>query len=264
MSSDVEQPSDVVPAREPVGRPVTSRPVRHRMPLRVEVYSDIVQRIRSGEFPSGRQIPGEYELAETFRVSRTVIREAMILLEEDHWIENRPGNGRFVAATIPVVGLKQLRPLNELLAEQLGGTSSSVLRIIEEPATEFVAGRLGVSIESPTLLAEYVIEDADGRPLAYTLEWVPADLMSRERLAAGFEDSALSTLVASGIRPWRGRLTISATTAGRHRARLLGVSATAAIVLLEATITDANGRAVLVAKHHLRPDVVQISLLQEP
>jgi DNA-binding GntR family transcriptional regulator len=93
---------------------------------------------------------------------------------------------------------------------------------------------------------------------------VPLDVMTREVLAAEFEESAFSTLIASGIHPWRGRLTLSATTAGRHRSRLLHVPATAAILLLESTITDANDRAVLAAKHHLRHDVVELSLLQEP
>lgn len=234
------------------------------MPLRVEVYSDLVRRIRSGELEPGTQLPGEFDLADAYSVSRTVIREAMILLEEDHWVENRPGNGRFVAATIPEVGLKQLRPLTELLAEQLGGTSSTVIGIVEEAATEFVAARLNVPIGSPVLLAEYVIEDVAARRLAYSLEWLPPDLIGVDALADAFEDSALGTLVASGVRPWRGRLTLSATTAGRHRSRLLGIPATAAIVLLESTITDAHDRPVLAAKHHLRPDIVQLSLLQDP
>lgn len=156
------------------------------------------------------------------------------------------------------------RPLSDLLAEQLGGTTSSVLRIVEEPATEFVAGRLGIDVGTPTVLAEYVIDDASARRLAYSLEWVPIDLVSRQTLVAKFEDSALSTLIAVGIRPWRGRLALSATTAGRHRSRLLQVPATAAIILLESTIVDGNERAVLVAKHHLRPDIVQLSLPQDP
>lgn len=234
------------------------------MPLRVEVYGDIAGRIRTGELPPGSQLPGEYELTETYAVSRTVVREAMILLEEDHWIENRPGSGRFVAATIPTVGLKQLQPLNELLAEQLGGTRTTIIQIVEEPATEFVADRLGTEIGVPTLLAESIIEDSSGRRLAYSLEWMPLQLMSRKQLTAAFEQSALGTLVASGIRPWRSRLTLSATTAGRHRSRLLHIPPGAAIVLLEATVTDASDRAVLAVKHHLRTDIVHLSLLQEP
>lgn len=240
------------------------RVARRRMPLRVEIYGDVVRRIRSGDLPPGAQLPGEHELAEHYALSRSVVREAMILLEEDHWIENRPGNGRFVAATIPVVGLKRLRPLNDLLTEQLGGTASRVLRIVEEPATEFVAGRLGLDVGDPTVLAEYVIDDDDERPLAYSLEWIPLELMSRETLASSFQSSAFGALIASGIHPWRGRLVVGASTAGPHRSRVLRVPAASPIILLESTTTDANERTVLLAKHHLRPDVVQLSLLQGP
>lgn len=234
------------------------------MPLRVEIYSDVVRRIRSGDLPAGTQLPGEHELAGHYALSRSVVREAMILLEEDHWIENQPGNGRFVATTIPVVGLKRLRPLNDLLDEQVGGTVSRVLGIVDEPATEFVAGRLGLEVGDPTVLAEYVIQDDGGRALAYSLEWIPLELISRETLASSFQSSALEALIASGIRPWRGRLVLSASTAGPHRSRVLRVPAASPIILLESTITDTNERTVLLAKHHLRPDVVQLSLLQGP
>src|SRR6266542_1409529 len=104
-------------------------------------------------------------------VSRTVIREAMILLEEDHWLENRPGNGRFVTSTVPDLGLSRLRPINDLLAEQVGRTSARLLRIVGEPATEFVAAGLDVHAGAPTVLAEYlIVEEASSKPLAYCLD----------------------------------------------------------------------------------------------
>ena len=248
----------------PRGRSRRRRRLLPRRPLRVEVYSDIAGRIRSGELAPGAQIPAEYDLVEEYGVSRTVIREAMILLEEDHWLENRPGNGRFVTSTVPDLGLSRLRPINDLLAEQVGRTSARLLRIVGEPATEFVAAGLDVHAGAPTVLAEYlIVEEASSKPLAYCLDWIPASLMARDALAGGFAGSVLGTLIADGVTLDGARMTIDTGTAGSHRAHLLGIQPSHPILLLEMVVTDAGGRPVLTTKHHLRSDVATLSIALE-
>lgn len=56
----------------------------------------IEAQIIAGEYRVGDRLPTENNLASTFRVSRTVIREAMKVLKEKGWIEARPGRGTLV------------------------------------------------------------------------------------------------------------------------------------------------------------------------
>lgn len=58
----------------------------------------IAQKIREGEFPVGSRLPGERDLAEALRVSRSSVREALIALELSGYVEVRLGSGVYVIA----------------------------------------------------------------------------------------------------------------------------------------------------------------------
>ncbi|MBI4560568.1 MAG: FadR family transcriptional regulator, partial [Candidatus Rokubacteria bacterium] len=64
------------------------------------IYEEIVRQIRTliseGKLRSGDQLPPERELAESFKVSRTSVREALRALESIGLIEIRAGEGTFV------------------------------------------------------------------------------------------------------------------------------------------------------------------------
>ena len=57
--------------------------------------------IESGEYPPGAQLPPERELAESFDVSRTAVREAFMALTAVGLVEAHVGRGRFVTADAP-------------------------------------------------------------------------------------------------------------------------------------------------------------------
>jgi GntR family transcriptional regulator, transcriptional repressor for pyruvate dehydrogenase complex len=74
------------------------------MPIQVieprRLYLQIADQIRSlitaGEFPSGSRLPAERELAKRFGVSRPSMREALIALEVEGYVDVRPGSGILV------------------------------------------------------------------------------------------------------------------------------------------------------------------------
>lgn len=74
------------------------------MPLRkIEVprlYRRIADQVRqliaAGEFPVGERLPAERDLAAQLRVSRPSVREALIALEVEGWVEVRGGSGVYV------------------------------------------------------------------------------------------------------------------------------------------------------------------------
>lgn len=70
----------------------------HRPPrLSEEVSAELEARIQRGDYAPGAQLPTEKVLAETFGVSRAVVREAIARLKADGLIETRQGSGAFVA-----------------------------------------------------------------------------------------------------------------------------------------------------------------------
>jgi DNA-binding FadR family transcriptional regulator len=61
------------------------------------IADQIAGRIRAGDFPRGRRLPSERELAEQLQVSRASIREALIALEIEGYVEVCVGTGVFAA-----------------------------------------------------------------------------------------------------------------------------------------------------------------------
>jgi len=60
------------------------------------VAAELVSRIVSGQHPEGTSLPSEAALCETFSVSRTVIREAVKMLQEKGLVQVRQGTGTTV------------------------------------------------------------------------------------------------------------------------------------------------------------------------
>lgn len=61
-----------------------------------QISDQICRLIESGEYKPGDRLPAERVLAEQLRVSRPTVREALIALEVEEWVEIRGGAGVFV------------------------------------------------------------------------------------------------------------------------------------------------------------------------
>lgn len=90
----------------------------------------------------------ETELGTSMLVSRTFVREALMMLEEDGLIRAGRGVGRFVSDTLPRIGIERIRSFEEVL----GGPGHQIqikrIQVERQPASEFVAP--GVSVEPGT------------------------------------------------------------------------------------------------------------------
>jgi DNA-binding GntR family transcriptional regulator len=73
----------------------TGDEVNHRnvMPVYRQVAALLGARIAGGEFPPGRLLPSERELAAQYRVAVGTIRHALQLLREEGLIVTEPGRG---------------------------------------------------------------------------------------------------------------------------------------------------------------------------
>src|SRR2546427_13031004 len=80
-----------------------------------EVFSQIHQLIKEGRLRARDQLPSERELAETFKVSRTSVREPLRALETQGLIVGRTGAGNF-GADLPVEAL--VGPLARTLIDE--------------------------------------------------------------------------------------------------------------------------------------------------
>lgn len=240
-------------ASEYLSEPLLTSP---GVPLRVAVYSRIAEGIRSGAFVSGTALPRETELGVALGVSRTVVREALMLLQEDGLIVTRRGVGRFVAEALPHAGLEELRALDDLLAEPGGSVAVRPGELGLQPVTDFVSTHLELDPSDEMWFRESVVS-RDGEPVALIQEYVPAgerlaavsETMARLLPLAAGEDSTLLAAITrrAGSLFSGGLCEVAASVAGPTRAELLRVDTDEPLLLLTQT-ARIDGRPAYLAK----------------
>ncbi|WP_417720759.1 FadR/GntR family transcriptional regulator [Salipiger sp.] len=70
-------------------------------PLFERIYDELLSQIDSGVYPANSRLPGELELAETYAVSRPVVRQALSRLRSEGRVFARRGAGTFVGDRAP-------------------------------------------------------------------------------------------------------------------------------------------------------------------
>src|SRR5207253_5925115 len=96
---DINWPDHLANQHKPVPPARASRmPLQTLEPQRL--YRQIAEQLRvlmtKGEFQPGARLPAERDLAKQMGVSRPSVREALIALEVEGWVEVRTGSGVFV------------------------------------------------------------------------------------------------------------------------------------------------------------------------
>lgn len=102
------------------------------------------QAIAEGSYPSGAQIPSEKDLISRLGVSRTTLREALRILENDGLIERRRGLGTYVAEKPIVKDLSINFGISEMIRN--AGMTPGVACI--EVRTEVASSKIAARAES--------------------------------------------------------------------------------------------------------------------
>jgi GntR family transcriptional regulator len=141
-----------------------------------------------GAFRPGTRLPTEAELCQMLGVSRTVVREAIRVLEEDGLVSRRHGVGTFVRDHPILKNLNLNFGITEMI-ESAGLTpGTSHFAIETEVADQELAEQLRVALGTPLVTIRRV-RTADGRPVVYSLDTLTESLVQR----AGFDPQLLLT-----------------------------------------------------------------------
>lgn len=244
-------------ASDYLGTPLLTSPGQ---PLRIAVYDRISHGIRSGLLGAGELLPRETELGASLGVSRTVVREALMLLEEDGLIVTRRGIGRFVAESLPHDTADDFRPLEQLFADG-GELTVGRVEFSLQRATDFVAEHLGLPEGADFWFSESIVR-REGRPVALVQEYVPVEDRLRTISApvadalrdAAEDESTLLHALTERVGPVfrAGPTRVAANVAGPTRAAHLDLKASDPLLVLTQP-ADIDGTPAYVAKIGLPP-----------
>lgn len=267
MGATLYFPVPTTESAEYLAQPLLTSPGQ---PLRVAVYSRISRGIRTGILPTGDLLPRETELCISLGVSRTVVREALMLLEEDGLIVTRRGVGRFVADTIPHEGLDAFQPFENLFAEPGARVDVRVIEFQKQAVTDFVSDLLGLDGSAEFWFRECVVI-RDGVPAALVQEYMPVERylaslsepVARELADAGREQATLLSALNGRVgAPFTaGQCRITASLAGPTRAAHLDIKPSDPLLVLTQT-AELSGVPAYISKSAIPPTFAHLGVTQ--
>jgi GntR family transcriptional regulator len=210
----------------------------------------------------GDVLPSEPALAKLFDVGRTTVREALVILENDGWVERSQGMRTTLTSLFhrPVLGLEVLEPLEELAARQGWMCGTEQITFGVGAATEEEALRLRLDAAA-TVTRLSRIKTLDDEPLALMRSVVPEKTTSPDELRRGFQDS-ITRLMAT-TRPLRfAESEISAERCDAALASMLGLDRGAPVVVLEELFFSDEPDPLLWNTNWIVPGRIRLEMLR--
>ena len=149
-----------------------------RKTLTEVAQQELRQAITGGAYRPGSQLPTEAALCEMLGVSRTVVREALRVLEDDGLVARRHGVGTFVRNHAILKNLNFNFGITEMIESAGLKSGTSHLAIQTENADQEKAEQLHVPVGTSLITVERV-RTADGRPVVYSLDTLTESLLQR-------------------------------------------------------------------------------------
>lgn len=219
-----------------------------RIPLYYQLENVLREKIESGAFAAGEQLPTEIDLIAAYGVSRITVRQALRSLTEDGLIERQQGRGTFVAnrksrkgrfsGTIHLTG-----SLDELIAMGMD-TPVKVLEMNLVKADPHEAELLQIKVGTNIYRLKRLRLN-EGKPFGLIFNYLPEEIGAKltiEELSSGAllhtMETKLGLNLATAVQEIRAEL------ADPYIAKLLGVRVGTALLSIERTVYTNEQRPV--------------------
>lgn len=227
------------------------------MTLRHQLAETLRDRVLAGEFAAGAQLPSEPELARSLRVSRSSVRAAITLLEEDGLLRRLHGSGTYVTHK-PLLRSDLSRNFSvTAMVAATGLQPGTVLgRSGSEPAPDEVAAAFGIAPGSPLTVLRRV-RTAGGKCVVDTTDWCRPEVLDPPTLSELAGGSIYTALAERGLPIHHGVATMRPTAAAAETAKRLGVPEGTLLLTSFQVDSTAEGIVVLVSREHYLADAFE-------
>lgn len=221
-------------------------------PLYLQAKEEIRKFIDESGLKNGDLLPPEGGLCELLGISRGTLREAMRALEEDELVVRRQGIGTYV--THNELLISSTLDLNEGVTEMIRGKGmvpgSLDICIEEAKANRKIGKELGLDSTETVYLIKRV-RTANGVPVAYTQDFIPAKILSNKILDELGEGSLYSLIENRlHIKLSSSVVRLKPVKATKTMAQVLGIKQGDLLVFLQQTDSSTAGSAIMYSEEY--------------
>src|ERR1700722_3296374 len=166
------------------------------------VADGIERGIANGSFAAGEKLPGETEIAETYRVNRHTVRRALAALAERGLVRAERGSGTYVEAQKLAYPLRSRTRFSEIVGAGGQDPRGQLIDAAEEPATRELARQLGLKSGAPLIRIE-ALRLADRTPICVATTWLAAERFAEAGRIYERVRSMTKLLAHYGVRDYR-------------------------------------------------------------
>ena len=233
-----------------------------KISLRHSLANELRARILAGEWRPGERLPSEPELARRRFVSRSSMRAAITVLEEDGFLNRKHGSGTYVAHRPALPNdLGRNFGVSSMIARsgmQPGSVAESAGAV---PAPVAVAEALGVE-EGALVSSLRRVRTADGRRVVDVSDWCRIDHLTPDELVELGEGSIYTALAERGLAVDHGVAQLTPRNADGEVAERLDVPMGTLLITIDQVDSTADGVPVLVSREHHIADAFTFTLLR--
>ena len=227
------------------------------IPLYFQLSQRIEKAITDNRLSAGSRLENEVSLGERLGLSRPTVRRAIQELVDKGLLVRRRGIGTQVVHG-QINRKVELTSLFDDLMNSGQTPTSKVLEVRRTTADKTIAGHLGVRIGSPVLLIRR-LRFAENVPVSILENWLPESYT--DLAEENFSTHGLYQLLkARGVTMKVAKQRIGARKANQNESDLLMVEKGSALLTMERTAFDSNGKAVEWGHHCYRPDLYSFEI----
>jgi GntR family phosphonate transport system transcriptional regulator len=221
------------------------------------VADGIERGIADGRFAAGDKLPGEMEIAETYRVNRHTVRRALAALAERGLVRAERGSGTYVEAQRLAYPLRARTRFSEIVGAGGREPRGRLIEASGETASRELARELGVKTGAALIRIE-ALRLADRTPICVSTSWLSAERFPDGGAVFAATRSMTKLLAHYGIRDYsRGATRITAGIVDATDAARLDLALGRPILVVDSTDVDPDGRPVVTKRSRFAAERVE-------
>ena len=222
-----------------------------------QVADGIERGIADGHFAAGEKLPGEMEIAETYRVNRHTVRRVLAALAERGVVRAERGSGTYVEAPRLAYPLRSRTRFSEIVGAGGREPRGQLISAAEEPATRDLARQLDLKSGAALIRIE-ALRLADRTPICVATTWLAAARFPEAGQIYERARSMTRVLAHYGIRDYRRASTrVTAAIVDATDAARLDLTLGRPVLVVDSIDVDADGAPLLTTRARFAAERVE-------